>query len=708
MKEKKLALQILPILLIVFFILFLISIVIFWTHQKRELKEEMLKKLHSSEKILDEDIEKDARFINGLIEPVTSNIQIEKALINKDHKTLQLIGEPIFKHLQTKYNITHFTFIDPQRTNIIRLHNPTLYGEKVNRYTCLQAEKTGKTSYGIELGMLGTFTLRVVEPWYRNNKLIGYIELGMDIDHIVQRIKNTIEVEPYVLIDKHLLKQDYWESGMKMLGFKGNWNMLPDYVINNSSKNVPDSLIRIFSNMSFKQKQVYIVESSNDKKFNIGFFPLTDASGKEVGIMVITDNYTHRINDDIKAITLAIIISIIIILLIIWFFYKVLNRIDKRFDHCNNELVTKIRDFELTQKALVSSLSSLTEGRDPETGSHLERTKQYSMLLAQELQKNETYKEIITNEFIIDIYNAASLHDIGKVGITDSILLKQGKLTEEEFSEMKRHVTIGSKVLNSAIENYGLTQSLFITARNICAYHHEKYNGRGYIQGLKGEEIPLEARIFSVCDVYDALRSKRPYKEEMSHEDAMSIIVKDSGQSFDPIVINALLKCEKNFSDIHNSYKYLYALFCQIYGSNFIGNLSYVNLKAKLEIGVREIDIKHKNIFDIIQTMLKTINTGKWSAEIVRTINFMNTFVTDLFNAEQEFMERYNYLAAAFHKLDHTRLKTNLNVIKNQIESGGDAQISYASELVLQFAQELIAHILTIDKALGEYLVKKI
>jgi len=707
MKEKKLVLQIMPILLIVFTALFLIVIVVFWFHQKRELNNEVLNKLHSSEKILNEDIEKDAMFIEALIEPFLSNAKLEKALINRDRHGLKLIAEPIFQHLKTKYDITHFTFIAPDRTNIIRLHDPALYGEKVNRYTAIKAEKTGKTSFGIELGLLGTFTLRVVEPWYYHQKLIGYIELGMDIDHIVQRIKKTIDVLPYVLIDKRFLQQNYWEAGRKMLEFEGNWNILPYYIINHSSKDIPQSLIRIFSNNDFKQRNVYIVQSSSGSKHNVGFFPLIDASSKEVGIMVIIDNYTYRIMDDIKEFSLAILISLIIVLLISWFFYKFLNRIDKRFDTCNNELVTKVRDFELTQKALVSSLSSLTEGRDPETGSHLERTKQYAMLLAQQIKSDKSHKNKVTDEFIIDIYNASSLHDIGKVGIVDSILLKPGKLTEEEFNEMKRHVTIGSKVLNSAIENYGLTQSLFITARNICAYHHEKYNGKGYMQGLKAEEIPLEARIFSVCDVYDALRSKRPYKEEMSHQEAMSIIVKDSGQSFDPSVVDALVKCDRDFNNIHNSYKYLYALFCQIYGSHFIGNLSYVNLKAKLQIGVTDIDARHKNIFDIIQTMLKTINTGKWSAEIVRTINFMVTFVNDLFEAEQGLMERNNYLATAFHKLDHTRLRTNLNVIKTHLEDGGEREISNASVLVLQFAQELIAHILTIDKALGEFIVKK-
>jgi putative two-component system response regulator len=367
----------------------------------------------------------------------------------------------------------------------------------------------------------------------------------------------------------------------------------------------------------------------------------------------------------------------------------------------------RFQDFDLSQKALVSSLAALADGRDPETGSHLERTRQYSMLLAQELQKEDKYSEIVTDDFIQDIYNAASLHDIGKVGIPDSILLKPDKLTEEEFKVMKGHVIIGSKILTSAIERYGLSQSLFIIARNICASHHEKFNGKGYTQGLSGDDISLEARIFSVCDVYDALRSKRPYKGEMTHEETLEIISKDSGQSFDPAVVNALMRCERDFNNIHNSYKYLFAMFCQIYGTDYVGNLSYVNLKEKLQFGVKAIDDQHNVIFDNIQYMLKSINTGKWGDEIEKIIKTLGDYVNYHFKFEEDYMVDNNYYAIIFHKQEHKRLKTNFTVIRVRLrEQSGSLGVT--SELILQFAQEVIAHILIIDKAMCEFLVKRI
>lgn len=382
------------------------------------------------------------------------------------------------------------------------------------------------------------------------------------------------------------------------------------------------------------------------------------------------------------------------------------------FNSMLKNLQNVFKDFDLSQKALVSSLAALADGRDPETGTHLERTRQYAMMLARELQKEQKFKDIITKEFIDDIYNAASLHDIGKVGISDSILLKPSKLSDEEFNEMKRHVTIGSKVLDSAINRFGLTQSLFVVARNICEFHHEKYNSKGYKKGLAGDAIPLEARIFSVCDVYDALRSKRPYKQELTHEQALEIIYKDKGESFDPYVIDALRKCEINFRDIHNSYKYLHGIFCQIFEANTVGtsqNLSYVTFGEKLHIGVKEIDDHHKLIFNQIQLMLKSINKGQWRSDIVTNIKLMGNYVNEHFRLEEDYMYKNNYPVIEFHKREHERLKINIINITNRIRDNNTLEAEHSSdtsELVLQFAQDMISHILTIDKAFGEFLAK--
>ena len=205
----------------------------------------------------------------------------------------------------------------------------------------------------------------------------------------------------------------------------------------------------------------------------------------------------------------------------------------------------KIREKILAQKAMIYSLIRLTDRRDQETGRHLERTRKYSVAIARHLRKNRRYRNIITGRFMEELYDAAPLHDIGKVGIRDAILLKKGRLSNEEFEEMKDHVRIGAQIFDDIIHKFQVHHPLIFMCRNICRYHHEKYNGSGYPEGLQDGEIPLEARIFALADVYDALRSERPYKPAMSHEQAMAAVINERGAHFDPAVVDAFVAGEK-------------------------------------------------------------------------------------------------------------------------------------------------------------------
>ncbi len=207
------------------------------------------------------------------------------------------------------------------------------------------------------------------------------------------------------------------------------------------------------------------------------------------------------------------------------------------------------------QRGMIYSLTLLAEERDQETANHLERVQRYSVCLAQELRKDPRYRQAITKEFITNLSLAGPLHDIGKVGVPDYVLHKQGSLNKEERRLMEMHVRIGSQILERLIRQFGLKERYLWMAKNICAYHHERYDGTGYPEGLKGEEIPLEARIFAVADAYDAIRSKRPYKGPLSHEEAVRRIKEGAGRYFDPRVVEAFLRCEKEFQRISESFK---------------------------------------------------------------------------------------------------------------------------------------------------------
>jgi putative two-component system response regulator len=208
-----------------------------------------------------------------------------------------------------------------------------------------------------------------------------------------------------------------------------------------------------------------------------------------------------------------------------------------------------------TQDITIVALAKLAEFRDPETGEHLERMREYTKLIAHKLRELPKYSYYISDRYIENLYKSSPLHDIGKVGIRDDVLLKPGKLTSDEFEMMKLHTTIGGDALASATQFSGLDRSFLDMGRDIAYSHHEKWDGTGYPRGLKGEQIPLSARILAIADVYDALTSKRVYKEAFTHDHARKIIVEECNSHFDPEVLSSFLDLEQQFIDIRNLYQ---------------------------------------------------------------------------------------------------------------------------------------------------------
>ena len=222
-------------------------------------------------------------------------------------------------------------------------------------------------------------------------------------------------------------------------------------------------------------------------------------------------------------------------------------------DHIEMELRMRMEQLRQTQGAAMVGLAKLAETRDPETGQHLERMRNYSRLIAEEMSTLPEYNLYISEDYIQDIYNSSPLHDIGKVGIPDAILLKPGRLTPKEFEIMKQHSTIGGDALRAADQQLG-GQSFLTLGKEIAYHHHEKWDGSGYPDGLKGTDIPLSARIVAIADVYDALTSKRVYKDAVSHDQARAIIIDSSGAHFAEDVVRTFLKREKDFLKIRSQF----------------------------------------------------------------------------------------------------------------------------------------------------------
>ncbi|MRV71201.1 HD domain-containing protein [Duganella sp. FT92W] len=215
------------------------------------------------------------------------------------------------------------------------------------------------------------------------------------------------------------------------------------------------------------------------------------------------------------------------------------------------ELVSETTQ-ELTQMidAVVWAMASLAETRDYETANHLRRIQHYITVLARQLQNHPRFSHELSARNIGFLYQAAPLHDIGKVGIPDAILLKPGPLTDEEFAQMKLHTVYGRNAIADVEQHLGFSNNFLRFAREIAYSHQEKYDGSGYPQGLEGAAIPVSARLMAVADVYDALISKRVYKPAFTHETAIELIRQGSGEHFDPDVVDAMLMVEEQFMAI--------------------------------------------------------------------------------------------------------------------------------------------------------------
>lgn len=212
----------------------------------------------------------------------------------------------------------------------------------------------------------------------------------------------------------------------------------------------------------------------------------------------------------------------------------------------------QVEDISNSQMSMIFALAKLSEMRDDETGQHIERVQALCRILATLMISHPKFTHLIDMAFVDRIFFASPLHDIGKVGIPDSILMKNGKLTTEEFEIMKTHAMVGSQTLAAVQKHY--PHNAFINMGiSISRSHHEKWNGKGYPDGLSAEAIPLSARMMAVVDVYDALRSKRVYKAALTHEGACAILRAEKGQHFDPDLIDVFFDHEHEFEQVYDT-----------------------------------------------------------------------------------------------------------------------------------------------------------
>ncbi|WP_305806852.1 HD domain-containing phosphohydrolase, partial [Stenotrophomonas sp. YIM B06876] len=210
--------------------------------------------------------------------------------------------------------------------------------------------------------------------------------------------------------------------------------------------------------------------------------------------------------------------------------------------YLEREVALRTLEVQAIQDVTMMAMASLAETRDDETGNHIRRTQLYVKVLAEKLRTHPRFEALLSDRMIELLYKSAPLHDIGKIGIPDRILLKPGKLTEDEFEIMKGHAALGRKAIEGAERRLGMRVRFLNVAKDMAYSHHEKWDGSGYPEGLAGDAIPVAGRLMALADVYDALISRRVYKAPFTHEQACSVIVKGRGSHFDPDMVDALIE----------------------------------------------------------------------------------------------------------------------------------------------------------------------
>jgi len=324
----------------------------FYRFHQTHLIKNVTNNLRSFQNLLYLQLENDADMMASALEVILRDTKIKSALKEKNQDLLLKQTQPLFQRLRTEHRITHFYFSDPDRVNILRVHKPEKSGDTLERFTTLTAEKTHKFSSGIELGPLGTLTLRVVAPWYEGKELLGYVELGEEIEHIINKLHNIFDVEIQVLLMKKYLLRHNWEEGMEMLNRKTPWNKLPSIVIiYQTMETSPSDLDQLSAAQENNQRDLEILHQN--QYYRTRFIPLIDAGYRQIGHMVVMYNITG-LKSGLRS-TLLLITGVCVGVGSVLFllFYLFLGRVETQMKTDDLELIRIRKAVENARDAII-------------------------------------------------------------------------------------------------------------------------------------------------------------------------------------------------------------------------------------------------------------------------------------------------------------------------------------------------------------------
>ena len=337
--------------------LLLLGVTIFNAHNSMNLQfnREMRTYIDGAKKIYENALAKDAEEMAGLLDFLERDDTLQKNWLAKNREALLDYSSPIFHDLKNKYRVTHFYFHQLDKTNFLRVHQPPRHGDLINRFTLQEAAKNQLTSWGIELGPLGTFTLRVVRPWIIDGQLAGYLELGEEITHISRQMKEALGIEVISIIEKDHLDRQRWEEGVRMLGNTSTWDRFSDFVVSDETLAIPNALDKYLVQHSISHEQFLFDFFLNDKRYAGGFLPSYDAWGREVGELIVLRDVSTQ-----KAVLQKLWVRQGLIFLVLGtglyiLFWIYLNRLAGLLQNQHQALEAKITEHQKSELALRES-----------------------------------------------------------------------------------------------------------------------------------------------------------------------------------------------------------------------------------------------------------------------------------------------------------------------------------------------------------------
>lgn len=360
--------RILVPLVIALFLLLIFSALNVYLRELSHFRIIITENMDSVKKLLENQLQHDAELLGGLIDFLEEEENLRHAWSVKDRDTLYNQTLPLFNNMRDKYKVTHFYFIDLNGTVFLRVHNPTRYGDVIDRFTLRRTMITRSSTYGMELGPLGTLTLRRVYPWYFNGKLEGYIELGEEIQHITPVLKKILDVELIFLVDKSLLRRAGWEEGLRMMDRKGNWDCFREFAAIDSTldSDKTQALDAYLYRDHEKHRETIFKIKFGNLVFRGGFVPLVDAAGRDLGDVIILKDFSRYEASFLYLFVMLVLVCAVIGGILFGFFYLFLGRIEASLIKAQNDiqkaLEVKSNFISTVSHELRTPLTAIKEG----------------------------------------------------------------------------------------------------------------------------------------------------------------------------------------------------------------------------------------------------------------------------------------------------------------------------------------------------------